>query len=74
VGRSKTQRDKIKVILDVIKALQSTLKEGAPEHEIVEEAEVEGIDEHRTRELLDKMRIEGVIYRPELGFYRLVYR
>ncbi|MHC1593505.1 MAG: minichromosome maintenance protein MCM [Methermicoccaceae archaeon] len=74
VGRSKTQRDKIKIILDIIKELQSTQTEGAPEHEIIEEAEAEGIDEDRTKELLNKMRIEGQLYRPTLGFYRLVYR
>lgn len=74
VGKSKTQRDKIKILLDIIKELQSQNKEGAPEDEVLQRASEQGIGEERARELLDKLRIEGEVYRPHLGFYRLVYR
>ncbi|KUK04589.1 LAGLIDADG family homing endonuclease [Methermicoccus shengliensis] len=74
VGKSKTQRDKIKILLDIIKELQSQNKEGAPEDEVLQRASEQGIEEGRARELLDKLRIEGEVYRPHLGFYRLVYR
>jgi len=74
VGKSKTQRDKIKILLDIIKELQSQNKEGAPEDELLQRAAEQGIEEDRARELLDKLRIEGEVYRPHLGFYRLVYR
>lgn len=70
VGQSKTQRDRVKIVIDIIKELTS---EGgmASEKDISAEAQKHGIDDDRVKEILRKLREEGMIYMPTYGNYRL---
>ncbi|MEM2726685.1 MAG: minichromosome maintenance protein MCM [Archaeoglobaceae archaeon] len=73
-GTSKKQRDRILSIKKIIEDLEDLNENGAPEEEIVNRAKAEGIEEHKTREILSKLKIMGEAFSPKYGFYRLVRR
>ncbi|AEA46045.1 LAGLIDADG family homing endonuclease [Archaeoglobus veneficus] len=73
-GTSKSQRDKIMIIRKIVEELESMHEKGAPEEEILRMAEEEGINPHKAKEILSKMKERGDIYSPRIGYYRVVRR
>ncbi|MCC6027892.1 MAG: minichromosome maintenance protein MCM [Archaeoglobus sp.] len=71
-GTSKRQRDRIWTIKKIIEELEETNQHGAPEEEIIKRAESEGIEESKAREILSKLKINGEIFSPKFGFYKIV--
>ncbi|NOZ76890.1 MAG: minichromosome maintenance protein MCM [Euryarchaeota archaeon] len=71
VGVTKSQRDKINEILDIIKELEKDYGTARIE-EIIELARERNIDEKNTRELIEKLRKDGNIYEPRHGNYKVV--
>lgn len=71
-GVPKTQRDRIAIILDIVRNLQNLTDKGAPEDEILERAEARGIDRVKAREILMKLRERGEVFTPKSGHYKLV--
>ncbi|MEM4566542.1 MAG: minichromosome maintenance protein MCM [Archaeoglobaceae archaeon] len=71
-GTSKRQRDRIWTMKKIIEELEDLSENGAPEEEVVKRAESEGIDEAKAKEILSKLRINGEIFSPKFGFYRIV--
>lgn len=71
-GTSKRQRDRIWTMKKIIEELEDLSENGAPEEEILRRAESEGIDEAKAKEILSKLKINGEIFSPKYGFYRVV--
>lgn len=71
-GTSKRQRDRIWTMKKIIEELEDISENGAPEEEVIRRAESEGIDEAKAKEILSKLKINGEIFSPKFGFYRLV--
>ncbi|RLF48091.1 MAG: hypothetical protein DRN20_05120 [Thermoplasmata archaeon] len=71
-GISHKRRSEIRKILDIIDML-STIGGERPvpvsEDDIIAEAEKEGIDRGKARDILRKLRQEGEIYMPKTGYY-----
>lgn len=79
VGTSKTQRDRIITIKEIIRNLERELSSelgksyrGVPEEEIFRRAEDQGISRDRAREVLSKLSKNGEVYQPKSGHYRLM--
>jgi len=71
-GTSKTQRDRIIVMKKIIDDLEKDYEKGVPEEVILEEAEKEGIDRTKAKEILSKLKLHGEVYTPKHGHYKLV--
>ncbi|AFK17965.1 helix-turn-helix domain-containing protein [Haloferax mediterranei ATCC 33500] len=70
-GRSKTQRDRIKNLLELIRTMQEEYEEGAPHEEVVERANTElNMDEKTVIDQLEKLKMKGDIYEPRGDVYR----
>ncbi|MBC9985046.1 MULTISPECIES: minichromosome maintenance protein MCM [Haloferax] len=70
-GRSKTQRDRIKNLLELIRTMQEEYEEGAPHEEVLERANSElNMDEKTVNDQLDKLKMKGDIYEPRGDVYR----
>ncbi|KAB1197512.1 MULTISPECIES: minichromosome maintenance protein MCM [Haloferax] len=70
-GRSKTQRDRIRDVLDVIRTLQDEYEDGAPHDEVIERANAEfSMEEKKVADQLDKLKMKGEIYEPRADVYR----
>ncbi|KAB1186941.1 MULTISPECIES: minichromosome maintenance protein MCM [Haloferax] len=70
-GRSKTQRDRIKNLLELIRTMQEEYEEGAPHDEVVERANAElNMDEKTVNDQLEKLKMKGDIYEPRGDVYR----
>lgn len=67
VGTPKSQRDKIKILKDVIRTLQKEFAGAAPREEVIRKAGEEGIERERVEELIAKLKQEGDIYEPAPG-------
>jgi replicative DNA helicase Mcm len=71
-GTTKSQRDRIKMIIDIIKELEGD--EGARESEVLERAEELGIPRHRTSEIITMLIRNGELTTPRYGILKLVSR
>ena len=71
-GTSKRQRDRIWTMKKIVEELEDLSENGAPEEEVIKRAESEGIDEEKAKEILLKLKINGEIFSPRFGFYRIV--
>ncbi|MFC6724899.1 minichromosome maintenance protein MCM [Halobium palmae] len=73
-GTSKTQRDRIKGIKEIIKEVDREYEEepGAPIDAIVEHASEAGIDEDSVDKELDNLRRKGDVYSPATDQYKVV--
>jgi len=71
VGTTKSQRDKINIILNIIKELEKSY-DMARKAEIVDMAEREGIQEKNVEQLLERLRRDGELYEPRPGHYKIV--
>ncbi len=71
-GTSATQRDRIAIIKRIIEELEESNEKGAPEEEIFRMAEERGISRQKVEEILAKLKQNGEIFSPRIGYYRVV--
>jgi len=71
-GTPKRDRDRILILKRIIERLESASDAGAPEEEVLRAAEGEGIEAHRAKEILSKMKERGDVYCPRIGYYRII--
>ncbi|WP_251342189.1 LAGLIDADG family homing endonuclease [Haloplanus halophilus] len=73
-GTSKSQRDRIKSIKDVIETVDAEYEgeAGAPLDAIVERAEAEGIEEEKVMDQIEQLRRKGDVYSPSNDQYKVV--
>ncbi|WP_338740169.1 cell division protein [Haloplanus salilacus] len=73
-GTSKSQRDRIKSIKDVIETVDAEYEgeAGAPIDAIVERAEAEGIEEEKVMDQIEGLRRKGDVYSPSTDQYKVV--
>ena len=71
-GQSKTQRDRIKGIKDLIQTIAQEYDDepGAPVDTILERADEAGMDAEKAEKQLEKLRTRGEIYEPQQGYVR----
>lgn len=72
-GTSKTQRDRIIIIKKIVEKLAEINDKGAPEEEILQAAEEEGIERSRAKEILYRMRERGELYTPKHGHFMITH-
>lgn len=73
-GTTKRQRDRILVIKKIIQELETKTQYGAPEKDVLEACEREGIEKGKVEEILNKLRQSGEIFSQRPGYYKLVPR
>ncbi|MBU4490996.1 MAG: minichromosome maintenance protein MCM [Euryarchaeota archaeon] len=71
VGMGKSQRDRIKILRDIIKELQDELKSAAPLNEITERAIQAGMKEGDIQYILKKMKTDGDLLEASNERYRI---
>ncbi|WP_336342624.1 minichromosome maintenance protein MCM [Halalkalicoccus ordinarius] len=73
-GRSKTQRDRVKGIKQIIRELQEEYDDerGAPEEKVMERAEEAGIEQDKAEHEIQKLKNRGDIYSPGSDHLRVV--
>jgi len=73
-GTSKSQRDRIKSIKDVIETVDAEYEKeaGAPIDAIVERAQAEGIEEEKVMDQIEGLRRKGDVYSPSTDQYKVV--
>ncbi|WP_299334795.1 LAGLIDADG family homing endonuclease [Haloplanus sp.] len=73
-GTSKSQRDRIKSIKDVIETVDAEYEgeAGAPIDAIVDRAEAEGIKEEKVMDQIEGLRRKGDVYSPSTDQYKVV--
>ncbi|HHO57080.1 MAG TPA: minichromosome maintenance protein MCM, partial [Thermoplasmatales archaeon] len=70
-GITKTQKDRMKIVSEIIKEVCNEIKDAAPIEEIISRAEGKGLEEDEIRKVIEKMRREGIIFEPRHGRYKL---
>lgn len=70
-GISKSQKDKMRIITDIIREICREIDAPAPIEEIIIRAKDEGIDEDVVEKLINKMKREGIIFEPKHGKFRI---
>ena len=71
-GISHSQHERMRVILDVIQRLcTESTDDSAARSDIINEAEIQGIESRKVEEVLDRLNRNGQIYEPSHGKYRL---
>ncbi|MDI6859571.1 MAG: minichromosome maintenance protein MCM [Methanocellales archaeon] len=71
VGITKSQRDKIKVLRDIIRELEREHGGAPPKEDVYDKAEESGIERSKAEELLAKLKQQGDVFEPKPGFIRL---
>jgi replicative DNA helicase Mcm len=69
-GTSKSQRDRIKNVLQLIEAIEDEYDEGAPVDVVIERAEEEGMDTSKAEHEIDKLKQKGEVYEPRTNHLR----
>lgn len=69
-GHSKSQRDKMEKILDLMDELGEDVDKAVPVSKLIERANVEGIDEEFVKRAIERMKKEGIIFEPRPGFVK----
>jgi replicative DNA helicase Mcm len=69
-GTSKSQRDRIKSIKNLIADIESEYDEGAPVDVIIERAEEAGMDVDTAKHEIDKLKEKGEVYEPRTDHLR----
>jgi|Deesub1362B_J571_1020462.scaffolds.fasta_scaffold00841_6 replicative DNA helicase Mcm len=72
-GTSKTQRDRIMIIKKIVEDLSELHEKGAPEEEILNSAEEQGITRDKAKEIIYKMREKGELYCPRHGYFMVTH-
>lgn len=71
-GISHSQHDRMRTIMDIIQRLCNESKDGnAARGDIVQEAEIEGMESSKVEEALDRLKRNGQIYEPVHGKYKI---
>jgi len=71
-GISRSQHDRMRSIIDLIKRLCDESPDGnASRGDIISEAEIEGMESRKVEEALDRLKRNGQIYEPTHGKYRI---
>lgn len=71
VGTSKSQRDKIKILREIIRELEKEYGGRAPKDDIYDKAQVQGISKDMVEELIAKLKQQGDIFEPATGYIKL---
>ncbi len=71
VGTSKSQRDKIKILREVIRELEKEYGGRAPKEDIYDKAQAQGISKDMAEELIAKLKQQGDIFEPATGYLKL---
>ena len=69
-GTSKSQRDRIKNIKQLIANIEDEYDEGAPVDVVIERAEEEGMDASKAEYEIDKLKQQGEVYEPQNNHLR----
>ncbi len=69
-GTSKTQRDRIKNIEELIRDIEEEYDEGAPIEEVIKRANAQGIDSEKAEKEIENLRRRGELYEPVQGYLR----
>ena len=69
-GQSKTQRDRIRTIKELIEDVESEFDEGAPVDEILARAEEIDMDRSKAEHEIEKLKQKGEVYEPSTGHLR----
>jgi replicative DNA helicase Mcm len=69
-GTSKSQRDRIKNIKNLIADLEDEYEDGAPIDKIIERAEEVGVDQSNAEHEIDKLKQQGEVYEPRTDHLR----
>jgi len=69
-GTSKTQRDRMKGIKEIIRELQDEYDEGAPVEKILDEAEQHGMERSKAEHEIEKLKQQGELYQPNQDHLR----
>jgi len=69
-GTSKSQRDRIKDILNLIENIEEEYDEGAPVEVVIERAEEAGTDASKAEHEIDQLKQKGEVYEPQNGYLR----
>jgi len=69
-GTSKTQRDRIRGIKDIVGELQDEYDDGAPIEEVLDEAETNGMERSKAEHEIDKLKQKGELYQPNKNHLR----
>ncbi|NYT01908.1 MAG: hypothetical protein GKC10_04020 [Methanosarcinales archaeon] len=71
VGISKSTRDNIKILIDIIREISADRQGPAPLDLVLERAAEKGIDEHKAEENIIRMWREGTLIQPRDGFFKV---
>jgi len=71
-GTSKSQRDRIKGIKDIITETEEEYEEGAPVEEVLDRAEETGMERSKAEHEIEKLRRQGDVYEPTADHLRTV--
>ncbi|MFQ6137060.1 MAG: LAGLIDADG family homing endonuclease [Candidatus Hydrothermarchaeales archaeon] len=71
VGVTRSQRDKIKILLDIVRELEKEFGT-AGKAEILERADEEGISKENAEELIEMLKKRAELYEPKHGYYKMV--
>ena len=69
-GTSKSQRDRVKSILDLVGEIEEEYDEGAPVDVVVERAEEQGIESSKAEHEVEQLKQKGEVYTPTKGHLR----
>ncbi|WP_276274694.1 LAGLIDADG family homing endonuclease [Haladaptatus sp. QDMS2] len=69
-GRSKTQRDRVKNIKNLIKEIEDEYEDGAPIDVVLDRAEEIGMDHSKAEHEIEKLKQKGEVYEPRTDHLR----
>jgi len=71
-GISHSQHDRMRTIMDIIQRLCNESKDGnAARGDIIQEAEIQGMESSKVEDALDRLKRNGQIYEPVHGKYKI---
>lgn len=66
------QTERIKILMDIINMLCDDSQDGlALDNDILREAEIKGLDSDKAKELLDRLKYNGLLYSPARNKYKI---
>ncbi|MDY6818474.1 MAG: ATP-binding protein [Halobacteriales archaeon] len=69
-GTSKSQRDRIKNLLDLIETIEDEYQEGAPIEEVLSRADEIGMEQSKAEHEIEKLKRQGEVYEPSTDHLR----
>jgi replicative DNA helicase Mcm len=70
VGVTKSQRDKMEAILDIIKKLEEQSGAPVPVDAVIEQAALENMDAAFANRALTQLKQDGILFEPKAGFLK----